>query len=57
MKGEKIQMKEPKCPECKITGADKIAEKKAGDESIEKRLLVIYCTGCGHIYNVIADPK
>lgn len=49
-------MAEPTCPKCSIEGIEHIATKESTERSRTKQpwFLVVYCTGCGHVYDVLA---
>ena len=49
-------MAEPTCPNCHIAGIDNIVSRDSKEKSKTKQpwFVVIYCEGCGHVYNVLA---
>jgi len=48
-------MAEPKCPECAISGVENIVSKASSEQSRRKEawFYVVYCKGCGHVYDVM----
>ena len=49
-------MAEPKCPECRVQGTDKIVSRDSAErsEAGDERFNVVYCSECGHVYGVFA---
>lgn len=49
-------MAEPTCPKCGMSGIEHIVSKESVERSKTKQpwYLVVYCDGCGHVYDVIA---
>lgn len=49
-------MAEPTCPKCGIEGVEHIVTKESVERSRTKQpwFLVVYCTSCGHVYDVLA---
>jgi len=47
---------EPTCPACGIEGVEHIASRDSVEKSKSRQpwFVVIYCTGCGHVYDVMA---
>jgi len=47
---------EPHCPECRIAGMDHIVSRESKERSRSKEawFIVVHCSGCGHVYGVIA---
>ncbi len=46
---------DPKCPECKVEGPEKIVSRIGDDRNItdDPPFYVIYCVKCGHVYGVV----
>lgn len=49
-------MAEPTCPKCGVSGIEHIQSKESVERSRTKQpwYLVVYCAGCGHVYDVLA---
>jgi uncharacterized Zn finger protein len=49
-------MADPTCPACGLEGVDHILSKESKEKSKTRQpwFLVIYCEGCGHVYQVLA---
>jgi uncharacterized Zn finger protein len=49
-------MAEPTCPKCNIAGVENIVSKESAERSKTKQpwFLVVYCNGCGHVYDIVA---
>jgi hypothetical protein len=49
-------MAEPKCPECKATGLDKIVSENSKEESQggDTWFNIVFCSSCGYVYGVFA---
>lgn len=49
-------MAEPTCPKCGVEGVEHIVSKESQERSRTKQpwFLVVYCTSCGHVYDVLA---
>jgi uncharacterized Zn finger protein len=47
-------MAEPKCPECGVSGIDKIVSQVSKEKSRENTpwYSVAYCDNCGHVYGI-----
>jgi uncharacterized Zn finger protein len=49
-------MAEPKCPQCGITGIEKIVSQDSAEQSKggDAWFNVVHCEECGHVYGVFA---
>ena len=49
-------MAEPTCPNCAATGIDNIVSQESVERSKTRQpwYLVVYCSECGHVYQVLA---
>jgi len=49
-------MVEPKCPSCDTVGVEHIVSQDSKEKSKTKQpwFVVVYCSACGHVYNVLA---
>jgi len=47
---------EPRCPACSITGMEHIVSRESHEKSRTREpwFVVVHCSGCGHVYGVIA---
>jgi uncharacterized Zn finger protein len=49
-------MIEPKCPSCGTVGVEHMVSQDSKEKSKTKQpwFVVVYCSACGHVYNVLA---
>jgi len=47
---------EPRCPNCDVSGIDYIISRESNERSRDRKpwFYVIYCSACGHVYDVVA---
>jgi len=47
-------MAEPKCPQCGVSGIEKIVSQASKEKSRENTpwFFVVHCDDCGHVYDV-----
>jgi uncharacterized Zn finger protein len=50
------QIAEPKCPDCRARGSDKIVSTPSRERSKVKQpwFYIVHCAACGHVYNTIS---